>query len=87
MFAEILFYCLIKILKIPACLSLSINFMHPTELKAEPGMNIFTPMFTAALFKIAKGRNNPNAREWINEETKVAYISFTRNDSDMLLHR
>ena len=28
--------------------------MYPKELKAETGMNIFTPMFTAALFKIQK---------------------------------
>ena len=41
--------------------------MYPKELKAETGMNIFTPMFTAALFKIAKGRNNPNACQQINE--------------------
>lgn len=57
-------------------------------MKAEPGMNIFTPMFTAALFKIAKGRDNPNVNTngQMNKQ-KWHRVSFYMNDSDMLLHR
>lgn len=50
--------------------------MYSKEAKAEIHMDIFTPMFTEALFIRAKGGSKSEVHQWTNGETKCdIYIS------------
>lgn len=58
-------------------------------MKAETPIGTCTPMFTAELFTIVEGGNNPNVHQQMNKQN-VAYmlngISFTLNSNEIMIH-
>ena len=61
--------------------------IYPKELKAETETDTWMPLFTAALFKIAKDRKNPNVHQWINIQYihTMEYYSVTKR-YEVLIH-
>ena len=72
---------------LPYDLAISLLVIYAEELKARFQRNIYTPMFTAALFKIAKDRKNPNVHQWINIQYihTMEYYSVTKR-YEVLIH-